>query len=50
VTWGVSEGQWLPAPSGEGGSLTWTQDGLQLQLETSLPREQAVAIAASLAP
>jgi hypothetical protein len=50
VTWDGHEGRWVPRPEGAGGTLYWTQAGLHLRLSTGLPRDRAVAIAASVGP
>jgi hypothetical protein len=48
VAWPGGQGKWEPA-SDDGGRLQWVQGGIQLVLDTRLPKEQAVAIAASVA-
>jgi hypothetical protein len=40
---------WLPGPT-TSGSLYWAQGDLRLQLMTTLSRDEAIAIAASVAP
>ena len=50
VTWDGATGRWLPHPGGVGGTLAWSQGGLRLRLDTPLSRDEATAIAASVAP
>jgi len=47
IAWPGGQGRWQPAPDG-GGRLQWAQGGIQLVLDTRLPKEQALGIAASL--
>jgi hypothetical protein len=50
VTWDRVTGRWLPHQDGVGGTLTWSQGGLYLRLDTPFSRDEAIAIAASVAP
>jgi hypothetical protein len=48
LTWGDHEGRWTVEATG--GRLVWLQDGLQLTLSASVPRDEAIRIAASVEP